>query len=107
MQAIVMTQSKDLIAQARIAREQARELLQALLDTQRILDNQTSRDLYKKVTGQSSLEKSIASARRLIETYDRVIGDGGSALVVAPPQTRTIRPAPSSGFASTYAARTA
>ncbi len=50
----------------------ALELLKSLTDLQAGADP-GARDLYKRVTGQSSIDNSIAATRRTIEAYDRVL----------------------------------
>jgi hypothetical protein len=58
------------------ARAKARELLAALLESKSAMESQGALargDLYKRVTGQSSLENAIAATRRAIESYDRLI----------------------------------
>lgn len=102
-----MNDTPAMIDQARAAREQARALLGTLLDAHRAA-NGTGKDLYKKVTGASSLERSIASTRKLIETYDRVLGEadgtGGSmgGYIVTPTGRST-----SLNLSAAYAARSA
>ncbi len=54
------------------ARAKALELLKSLTDLQAGADP-SARDLYKRVTGQSSIDNSIAATRRTIEAYDRVL----------------------------------
>ncbi|GJQ29920.1 MAG: hypothetical protein HBSAPP03_18040 [Phycisphaerae bacterium] len=71
-----MNESAKDANQAVVAREQARALLGVLLNAQRDAERSAGRsDLFKRVTGTSSLEKSIAATRKLIESYDRLIGD--------------------------------
>jgi hypothetical protein len=70
-------------------RAEARVLLDALVATQHQSEPYQSdnrRDLFKRVTGHSSLENAIDSTRRAIEAYDRMIGDTS-----APPLVPTIR----------------
>jgi CO/xanthine dehydrogenase Mo-binding subunit len=54
------------------ARAKALELLKSLTDLQAGADP-SARDLFKRVTGQSSIDNSIAATRRAIEAYDRVL----------------------------------
>lgn len=104
-----MNDPNTVLAEARAAREQARSLLRSLLDAQAAQAQGLSvpKDLYKRVTGQSSLDNAIAATRRLVETYDRMIGDA-----TAPEIPDEDAPAPRARvgpmtFAATYAARTA
>lgn len=98
-----MTDQRHVLDEARAARDKARGLLQTL-EASRL---SSTKDLFKKVTGQSSLENSIAATRRLIESYDRIIGD-------APATSRRHEPDPSPRarigpmtYAALFAARTA
>jgi hypothetical protein len=64
------------ILDATDARAKAQELLSVLLDAKATTESQGGGprgDLYKRVTGQSSLENAIAATRRTIEAYDRLI----------------------------------
>ena len=45
------------------------------------------RDLYKHVTGSSSLDNAIATARRSIETYDRILAQ---LQIGTTPEPRTV-----------------
>jgi hypothetical protein len=54
------------------ARAKAVELLKSLTEAQASTDP-TAKDLFKRVTGQSSIDNSIAATRRAIEAYDRMI----------------------------------
>lgn len=54
------------------ARAQAERLLADLLACQASGDT-ACRDLYKQVTGQSSLEKAIDEARRLVASHERLL----------------------------------
>ncbi len=67
------------------ARAQALELLKSLTEVQAGADP-SARDLFKRVTGQSSIDNSIAATRRTIEAYDRVLAQleiGAEAPVVS------------------------
>lgn len=46
------------------------------------------RDLYKQVTGHSSVDNAVAEARRIIDAYDRILRDLDSG--VAPTTQMTI-----------------
>ena len=59
------------------ARDKAAALLKALQDAKGMTESQPPSpkgDLYKRVTGASSLENAIAEARRTVDTYERLIG---------------------------------
>ena len=55
------------------ARAKAQELLRTLVEAKSGVESAGSRDLYKVVTGTSSIDNAIDSARRAVETYDRMI----------------------------------
>jgi hypothetical protein len=59
------------------ARAKALDLLRALQDAKAATEDPVApgRDLYKRVTGQSSVENSIAATRRTLEAYDKVIAE--------------------------------
>lgn len=100
-----MSDSKRILNDLKTAREQAASLLAALRATPLATDT-APRDLYKKVTGQSSLEKAIAAASRTLESYDRMIDEVEG---VHHPAEVTI-PAAGVGrmtFAALYSGRTA
>lgn len=99
-----MNDPTSMMTQARNARDQAKALLGVLLDAQRGHASSSPKDLYKRVTGSSSIEKSIATTRKLIETYDRVLGEHES---VDSPATARLSPIGSLNLTATYAARSA
>jgi len=53
------------------SRQNARQLLEQL--TAELKELRGGDDLYKQVTGHSSLEKAIDETRRMIACYDRVL----------------------------------
>ncbi len=67
---------QQVIAETRTRRDEARVLLDALIEAktraEHIGDGLTS-DAFKGVTGESSLERAIDRTRRLIESFNRVI----------------------------------
>jgi hypothetical protein len=67
-----MDQRRQILEDTVAARSKALELLKTLTIAQASTDP-TSRDLFKRVTGQSSIENSIAATKRAVEAYDRVI----------------------------------
>lgn len=63
---------------------EAEQLLKSLTEARRqaeaILIESSRKDLFKRVTGQSSLDRAIADTNRAIEAYGRVLSEqGGSA----------------------------
>jgi hypothetical protein len=76
-----------ILADTLAARAQALELLKALQDAKAGAD--AGRDLFKRVTGQSSVENSIAAARRAVEAFDKVIAELGEAPMITVPRPRT------------------
>jgi hypothetical protein len=67
-----MDQRRQILEETIAARTKALELLKTLTAAQATTDP-SAKDLYKRVTGQSSIENSIAATRRAVEAYDRVI----------------------------------
>jgi hypothetical protein len=66
-----------LLDETRLARRQAEEVLHSLLEAKA---NETAgeaarKDMYKQVTGASSIDNAIATARRSIETFDRILSE--------------------------------
>lgn len=68
------------------ARAQAAALLTALTQAQ---GGAGATDLYKRVTGASSLENAIAETRRTIDAYDRLLAEFDKP---APVVVTTLRP---------------
>jgi len=101
-----MSDSQRFLNELKAAREQAAQLLVALRETSAASDG-VARDLYKKVTGKSSLEHAVAAASRTLESYDRMIEEvqGGHVpdVVTMPSRTGAGRMT----FAALYNARTA
>ena len=66
--------SRELLREAILAAraEAARALCELETDTR---VNLAANDLFKRVTGTSSMEKAILAARRIIESYDRILKD--------------------------------
>ncbi|NUQ68212.1 MAG: hypothetical protein HUU18_08040 [Phycisphaerales bacterium] len=65
-----------MVSETLSAKAKAQDLLRALVEAKSVVEqrgNPASTDLYKKVKGESSLEAAIASATRMVETYDRVL----------------------------------
>jgi len=66
--------------EAVIARKaEAEQLLKSLNEARRqaeaILNESSRKDLFKRVTGQSSLDRAIAETNRAIEAYGRVLSE--------------------------------
>ncbi|MFZ4573051.1 MAG: hypothetical protein ACOYN0_01560 [Phycisphaerales bacterium] len=57
------------------ARGQAEELLRSLLEAKGNVESVGNRDLFRVVTGASSLDNAVESARRAVETYDRMLAE--------------------------------
>ena len=68
---------EDVVARKAEAEELLRELVAAKKQTEVILAEASRKDLFKRVTGQSSLDNAIAQTSRSIEAYGRVIEDQG------------------------------
>jgi hypothetical protein len=73
-----MSDRTTLLDEARQARQQAQALLEALIAAQSGVDAGARKDLFRLVTGASSIEQAISTTRRTIETYDRIIDEGQS-----------------------------
>jgi hypothetical protein len=88
-----MDSHQRILEETGAARARAVELLRSLEAARAELDP-TAKDLYKRVTGQSSIENSIAAARRAVEAYDRVLAElaGGEAPIVTVPPAGAPRP---------------
>lgn len=60
-------------------RDEARALLDTLVEAKRASEKNLAEirrtDLVKQVTGRSSMDNAIESTKRLIESFDRVLGD--------------------------------
>lgn len=69
-----MSDRQQIVDETRTARAKAQDLLRALVETKASTDPKgKGGDLYKRVTGQSSIEAAIASTKRMVETYDRML----------------------------------
>jgi hypothetical protein len=68
-----------LLAQTTRRRDEANKLLQSLLDAKKVSERNLASinqdDLLKRVTGNSSMDNAIASTRKLIDSFNRVIDD--------------------------------
>jgi sugar-specific transcriptional regulator TrmB len=62
-----------MLTEIEASRAKAQELLQNLLEAKGSVEAVGTRDLYRVVTGASSLDNAIDSARRAVETYDRML----------------------------------
>lgn len=70
---------KEILTQTTRRRDEATKLLASLLDakktSERNLASINQDDLLKRVTGNSSMDNAIASTRKLIDSFNRVIDD--------------------------------
>jgi hypothetical protein len=90
-----MSDRQHILDEAREARAQAVALLEALMQARDCCTPaQNARpDLFQRVTGASSIDQAIATTRRTIQTYDRLLGEEPGAdpatplLQVRVPQT--------------------
>ncbi|MGD9789239.1 MAG: hypothetical protein AB7Q00_06835 [Phycisphaerales bacterium] len=87
-----MNERARIIEETSKARDRASALLKGLMDakasSERHLSETGQRDVYKTVTGKSSLDNAIQSAQRVVETltkalaeYRRNLQDGDLALI--------------------------
>ena len=85
-----MIQAKHAAKSVENQREQARALLDSLQSACRECEQIPSesgasrRDLFKKVTGPSSLENAIDATRRAIEAYDRMLENAAISPALVP-----------------------
>ncbi len=66
------------ISETMTRRAEARTLLCALVDAKKEVERAadgTTVDVFKDVTGQSSIDRAIDRARRLIDSFSRVLDD--------------------------------
>ena len=71
-----MIDRQQLLQGTLAARDHAASLLKALQDAKGLTEAQPPApkgDLYKRVTGASSLENAIAETRRTVDAYERLI----------------------------------
>jgi len=83
-----MTDRQHILDEASKARAQAQDLLNALSQSQASVTAGGRPDVFLQVAGASSIEQAIATTRRLIDTYDRILGassTGGESLSVCVP----------------------
>jgi len=74
-----LSQKQRILVETVGRRDEAEALLRALVDakasSEKNLAEIRQSDFMKKVTGKSSMDNAIASTQRLIESFNRVIGD--------------------------------
>lgn len=70
-----MSDRQAILTQTRAARLQAELLLGTLIESQEAIAQGGRPDLFRRVAGTSSVEQAIATTRRLIETYDRILAE--------------------------------
>ena len=73
------TNKQQMIQDATQHRDEALTLLRSLIDAKAISERNLTEihqpDLVKQVTGKSSMDTAIASTRRLIESFNRILDD--------------------------------
>lgn len=93
-----MSDRERLLKETIAARDHAAALLRALQEAKgqsESLAPSPKGDLYKRVTGASSLENAIAETRRTVDAYERLISDlekHETPEVVVRPAERAARP---------------
>lgn len=85
-----MNERDQLRQKIQVARDEARAALAALQASHGC----GGRDLYKQVTGASSVDNAMAEARRIVEAYDRILRDLDAEVV---PEQASIHVMPSRG----------
>lgn len=78
-----MSDLQRLIDETACARRQAEDVLRSLLEVKALESagglgepgKPPRPDLYRQVTGSSSIDRAIAAAKRSIETYDRILSE--------------------------------
>lgn len=69
----------QILTQTTKRRDEATKLLSSLLEAKRVSERNLvsirQDDLLKRVTGNSSMDNAIASTRKLIDSFNRVIDD--------------------------------
>ncbi|MBL4809851.1 MAG: hypothetical protein JKY43_07335 [Phycisphaerales bacterium] len=77
--ATISLNKKQLLSQTTRRRDEATKLLTTLLDAKKVSERNLASihqdDLLKRVTGNSSMDNAIASTRKLIDSFNRVIDD--------------------------------
>jgi hypothetical protein len=91
--------TSGLYEEALLARQQTLELLRELEEAKHCRDSGGTGcrvDLYKQVTGASSLENALVAARRMLEAQERVLAGLGSSIgtSVCDGGYPTVRPLP-------------
>ncbi|MEQ9207755.1 MAG: hypothetical protein RLN78_10345 [Phycisphaerales bacterium] len=70
---------RQILSQTTHRRDEATKLLESLLDAKRVSERNLASinqdDMLKRVTGNSSMDNAIASTRKLIDSFNRVIDD--------------------------------
>jgi len=70
-----MANRQSLLEDISKAKDRAQDLLDSLLDARAQSAPRMMSDLYKRVTGASSLDNAILSTKRMVEAYGRMLGD--------------------------------
>ncbi len=70
-----MANRQTLLEDISQAKERAQALLDSLLDARAQSATGAVSDLYKRVTGASSLDTAILNTKRMVESYSRMLAD--------------------------------
>lgn len=77
------TTRQQVLLETLAARQRAAELLKHLEQAQQecdgVLKSDQRQDMMKAVTGKSSIEQAMASAKRMVEMLDRALEEAGQA----------------------------
>jgi hypothetical protein len=70
---------KKLLLEWTVSRDDAEALLKSLIDakteSERRLAELDQSDVFRDVTGRSAIDNAIKSTRRMVDTFNRLIGD--------------------------------
>lgn len=70
-----MANRQSLLEDISQAKERAQDLLDSLLDARAQSASGVVSDLYKRVTGASSLDNAILATKRMVDAYSRMLAD--------------------------------
>jgi hypothetical protein len=74
-----MNTKQRMLVETTARRDEAEALLRVLIDARTLSEQNLAKigrpDLVKKVTGRSSMDNAVASAQRLVESFNRVLTD--------------------------------
>lgn len=74
-----MKNRETIVREALDARSQAEALVRLLSQSKASSEIAGTSDLFRRVTGQSGLDIALATARRTVESYDRVLAELGES----------------------------